>query len=67
MNVHPKVVAGGVGGALAIVVLYGLGFAIAIPAEVAAAVTLIVAQFCGWLAPWFASVRPGEPEKTPKS
>lgn len=58
MNLHPKVAAGGIGGALALILIWALGYVITIPPEVAAAFTLLISSLCAWLAPWFAELRP---------
>ena len=59
MNLHPKVAAGGIGGAVALIVLWGLSYAVTIPPEVAGAFTLVISTLCAWLAPWFQTIKPG--------
>lgn len=50
MSPEPKVTAAGVGGAFAIVLVWILGqFGVDMPAEVAAAVTTLLAFAAGWL------------------
>jgi hypothetical protein len=58
VNLHPKVAAGGLGGALALILVWALGYAVTIPPEVAAAFTLLLSSLCAWLAPWFAAMHP---------
>lgn len=62
LDFHPKVAGGTLAGAVALIVLYGLGFALDnIPYEVAGAVTLICATIGGYFAPWFSANQPGVP------
>lgn len=53
LDIHPKVVAGGVSGYLSVIVLYVLQavWAIEPPAIVAAAITGLIISVCAWLAP----------------
>ena len=49
-QVASKVGAGAAAGALAVVLVWGLGFAVAVPNEVAVAITTILTFGAGWLA-----------------
>lgn len=52
MNVHPKVAAGSLAGALTIILVWGLSFAkVQIPPEVASAITVLISSFTGYLTP----------------
>lgn len=55
LNLHPKVAGGTLSGALALIVLWGLSYALVVPPEVAAAFTLVLSFVGGWLAPTFAN------------
>jgi len=67
MNLHPKVAAGGMGGALALIVLWAMSYGVTVPVEVGSAFTGVIILVCAWLAPWFASVRPGPKDPPTKS
>lgn len=64
MTLHPKAAAAGLGGSLALIIVWALGYALTIPPEVASAGTVIIAGAAAWLAPWFATIRPG-PDPVP--
>lgn len=49
---HPKVAAGGLSGAVALIVLWGLSYVVKVPPEVAASFTLVLSFVGGYLAPW---------------
>ncbi len=51
LNLHPKVAAGGLAGALSLIILWGVSFGVTVPPEVAAAFTSVLAFIGGWLAP----------------
>jgi hypothetical protein len=53
LTLHPKVASSGLGGSVAVVVLYCLATYAHqdFPSYVAAAITTIVAALCGWAAP----------------
>ena len=51
-NVHPKVAAGGIGGAVATLVVYAASlFGVTIPGEVGAAIATLVSLGSGYLKP----------------
>lgn len=51
LTIHPKVAGSSLSGALAIVILWAISFAVDVPPEVAAAFTAILSFIGGWLAP----------------
>lgn len=59
LTIHPKVAGGAIGGSIALIVLYGLSYALVVPPEVAAAVGVISTSICAYLSPWFAENQPG--------
>jgi len=59
LTLHPKVAGGAIGGAVSLIVLYGLSYALVIPSEVAAAVGVISVSVCGYFAPWVEEHQPG--------
>ena len=59
MNLHPKAAGAGMAGALSVIVMWGLSFAVVVPPEVGAALASVRAFTGAWLAPWFQSIRPG--------
>lgn len=60
MTLHPKAAGAGIGGALAVVILWALSYVVDVPPEVAGGFVAIIGTGCAWLAPWFAKHRPGD-------
>ena len=58
MTIHPKAAGAGMSGALAVILLWAIGYAVDVPLEVGAAFTAVLAYAGAWLAPWFAATRP---------
>lgn len=52
LTLHPKTAGAGVGGALALIVLWVMSYWVDVPPEVAAAGTAVVGAFVSWLASW---------------
>lgn len=59
LTLHPKTAGTGVGGALALLILWIVSYWVDVPAEVAAAITLIAAAFVSWMAAWVPQPKNG--------
>ncbi len=60
LQLHPKVAATGASGAVALVILWAVSYAIVVPPEVAAAFTALVGFLGSWLAPWIPQAPPAK-------
>lgn len=60
---HPKFGAAGFGGSLSIVILWGLSYAVKIPAPVQGAIEAIVLMVCVWAAPFLPAEKPAPPSQ----
>jgi uncharacterized membrane protein YfcA len=60
LTLHPKTASAGIGGSVALIVLWVMSYWVDVPPEIAAAATLIIATFCAWLAPWLPKAKPAE-------
>lgn len=63
LTLHPKTAGTGVGGALALLILWIVSYWVDVPAEVAAAITLIAAAFVSWMASWVPQPKTKEAPK----
>ncbi len=59
LNLHPKVAGSGLTGALALIILWGVSYAITVPVEVGAAFTVVLSFVGGYFAPIIAKEQPG--------
>lgn len=55
---HPKVAGAGLTACLALIILWGVSYALVVPAEVAAAFTAVLGFVGGYFAPWFEEHQP---------
>lgn len=61
LTIHPKAAGAGIGGALAVIILWAMSYGVVVPPEVAAAFTAVIAGVCAWLAPWVPTAKPAAP------
>ena len=52
LTLHPKTAGAGIGGALALVILWIVSYWVDVPPEVAAAIAVMSSAFISWLASW---------------
>ena len=59
LTIHPKAAGAGIGGALAVIILWAMSYGVEVPPEVAGAFTAVIAAVCSWLAPWIPAPKVG--------